>query len=377
MMYREEHDQLQKLARDFLERECPTAHVRAMIEDKRRYSPDLWRKIAELGWTGATIPEEYGGTGLDFVALAILLEEMGRALLPAPFLATTVLGCHPIIAAGTETLKRDLLPRVASGSTILSGAYFEPGAWYDPHAIQTVVARTSDGYRLDGVKLFVPWAEAADFIVTSAALDGKPGLFVVPTSAPGVRVTRIDTMNWHPSAELVLEGVTVPSEAAILPGSATNLIERTVRQAIAGVCALQVGGAARALEMTVEYAQTRVAFGRPIGAFQAIKHRLADLMVEVTAARALAAKAAWAVAEQAADEVEAVAMAKAWCSDTYRHVTNEALQLHGGIGFTWEHDIHLYMRAAQAYAVMLGDADSCRDVVAAKKFEEAGVSASA
>jgi alkylation response protein AidB-like acyl-CoA dehydrogenase len=369
MMHREEHEQLQKLAREFLERECPTAHVRAMIEDERRYSPDLWRKMANLGWTGAVIPEEYGGTGLDFIALAILLEEMGRALLPAPFLATTVLGCHPIIDAGSEPLKRDLLPRVANGSVILSGAYYEPDSWYDPLAVRAVATRTSDGYRLDGVKLFVPWADAAEFIVTSATLDGEPGLFVVPTTASGVRVTRIDTMNWHPSAELVLEGVTVPAEAAILPEATADLIGRTIRQAMAGVCALQVGGAARALEMTVEYAKTRVAFGRPIGAFQAIKHRLADLAVEVTAARALAAKAARAVADRTADEVEAIAMAKAWCSDTYRHVTNEALQLHGGIGFTWEHDIHLYMRAAQAYAVMLGDADGCRDVVAARKFE--------
>ena len=366
------HEQLRRTARDLLQKECPPSHVRSLIGDERGYSPELWRIMADVGWTGLNVPEEHEGAGLGFGELAIVLEEAGRALLPGPFLATTVLGVMPIALAGSEEARSRLLPGVARGEIILTGAYFEPGSWFDWAAVSTVAKASGEGFTLTGVKFPSPFAHVADYIVTTARdEDGKLGLFVVDARAAGVAVSTVETLDWQMEGEVALDEVAVPGEFVLASSDGESMVERVVRAAATATSLLSLGAASRALEIANEYARSRVAFGRPIGTFQAIKHKLANMLVDVEAGRALAYKAVQTIVEETPDEAEAVAAAKAWCSDAARHVTNEAMQIHGGIGYTWEHDMHLYLRRAQALARSFGDADFHRDAVARLKFGDA------
>jgi len=369
--FSEEQEMLRTMARDFLAKECPTTWVREMMNDERGMTPAVWSKMAELGWMGLILPEEHGGSGLGFVDLIVILEEMGRAVLPGPFFSTIVVGAVAVLEGGTPAQQAELLPRVAAGELRMSLAHLEASARLDPAGITATAAADGDGLRIDGTKLFVPDAVGCDLFVLAARTPGSEGedgvvLVLVDASTPGVTVTPLQTMDQtRKLAEVRFAGARVPADR-ILGGERGGwpLLERIMDRGKVGLSAEMCGGAARVLEMSVDYAKVREQFGRPIGSFQAIQHKCANMLVEVESSKSITYYAAWAVANDVPESPLAAAMAKAYCSDAYRHTAGEGIQIHGGIGFTWEHDMHLYFKRAKSSEVTFGDAIWNREVVA-------------
>lgn len=352
---------LKNSAREFLSAECPLTLARAMEEDERGYTDELWRQTVGLGWPGVAFPEQYGGTGGDFLDLAVLLEEIGRALMPGPFFATVVLGGLTVLDAGTEAQKRDILTGICSGQLRLTLALTEASATYEPWGIATTAIREGDTFRLNGSKLFVPDAHAADLLLVAArtaeSADPAEGitLFIVPADASGLTVNQLSTISADRQCEITFDNVTVPADAVLgaVDGGWT-IIQRALQRAVAGKCMEMLGGADAVVEMTVEYAKQRTQFGRPVGTFQAVQHHCANMATDVEGCRHIAYQAAWKVAsgEPAAREV---AMAKAWVSGAYQRVCNLAHQCHGAIGFTKEHDLQLYTRRAKVQELSYGE----------------------
>ncbi len=313
--FSEEQEMLRKSARDFLAAESPMTYVRRMMEDDRGFTDAQWKQMAELGWMGLILPEQYGGAGGDFVDMVVVLEEMGRAVLPGPFFATVVLGGVALLEGGSDGQKASFLPKIAAGDLRVTLAQLEPNARWDAEGIELQARKDGGGYRLAGTKLFVPDAHTADVIIVAGREPGSKG-------AEGVTLFLVD--------------------------------------AGAEMC----GGAQKVLEMSVEYAKVREQFGRPIGSFQAIQHKCANMLVEVESSKSATYYAAWAVANDVAEAPLAAAMAKAYTSDAYRHTAGEGIQIHGGIGFTWEHDMHIYFKRAKSSEVTFGDATWNREIVA-------------
>ncbi|MDP6716955.1 MAG: acyl-CoA dehydrogenase family protein, partial [SAR202 cluster bacterium] len=356
----EAQQMLKNSAREFLETECPETYVRAMEEDERGYTPELWQQIADQGWLGLTFPEQYGGVGLNFVDLSILLEEMGRALLPGPYFSTVVLAGLCLQEIGSEEQKQEFLPRIAEGGIIVTLALTEPSARWDAQGVQTTATATDDGFTLNGTKLFVPNAHVSDYIIVAARTgEGEQdiSLFIVGRDTPGIQQTLLKTIASDRQSELVFNNVNAPSSAllgGLNQGWAT--IEKALAWGAVGKCAEMVGGGQQVLDMTVEYAKQRVQFGRPIGSFQAIQHHCANMATDVEGSRYITYQAAWRLSEDLPAENE-VAMAKAWVSDAYRRVCALGHQCHGAIGFTKEHNMQLYSRRAKAAELMFGDSD--------------------
>ena len=366
----ETQQMLKSSAREFLAQECPLTLVRAMEEDEKGYSPQLWQQMVDLGWTGLAFPEEYGGTGGDFLDLAVLLEEMGRALVPGPFFSTTVLGGLTVLDAGNDAQRQDLLSMICQGELLATLALTEPSASFEPGGVQMEARRDGDGYVINGTKLFVPDAHVSNVMIvaarTSRGDDAESGIttFVVPTDSRGIKVTLLRTLASDKQCEVEFDGVTVPASGTLgdVDIGWTN-IDRALQRAAAAKCMEMLGGAQAVLEMTVEYAKQRVQFGRPIGTFQAIQHHCADIATDVEGSRHMAYQAAWRLAEGLPAATE-VSMAKAWVSEAYRRVCALAVQCHGAIGFTKEHDLQLYTRRARAQEVAFGDARFHRELVA-------------
>ncbi len=366
----EEQKMLQTMARDFLEKECPRSLVREMETDPTGHSLELWRKMAGLGWQGLIIPESYGGQGFSFLDLAVLLEETGRACLPGPLFPTVVLGTMTLMDTGSEDQKRMLLPSVASGETILTLALTEPSATWKAEGVTTRATREGDSYVINGTKLFILDAHVADKIICVARTGegAKPEegitLFLVDGKSPGLSHTLLKTIAADKQFEVVFKDVKVPSENVLgRVGEGWPIILRTLEHAAVAKCAEMVGGAQQVLEMTVEYAKERVQFDRPIGSFQAIQHHCANMATDVDGSRFITYQAAWMLSDGLPCTKE-VAMAKAWVSDAYSRVTILGHQVHGGIGFTMDHDMQLYFRRAKAGELAYGDADFQREVVA-------------
>lgn len=364
----ETQQMLKNSAREFLQAECPDTYVRAMEEDQRGYTPDMWQKIAEQGWLGLIFPEEYGGVGLTYLDLSVLLEEMGRTLLPGPFFSTIVMGGMAIMDAGTDEQKRRLLPQICDGQHIVTLALTEPSARWDAAGIQTTAAQNADGaWTLNGTKLFVPNAHVADtYIVAARTGDAERDitLFFVPGDADGVTQTLLKTIASDRQSEITLDGVSLPAEAALGEvNKGWDTIEKVLAWGAIGKCAEMVGGAEQVLEMTVEYAKQRTQFGRPIGSFQAIQHHCANMATDVEGSRYITYQAAWLLSEGEAAAQE-VAMAKAWVSDAYRRICALGHQCHGAIGFTKEHNMQLYSRRAKAAELAFGDTDFHLETVA-------------
>ena len=364
----ETQQMLKNSAREFLQAECPDTYVRAMEEDARGYTPDMWQKIAEQGWLGLIFPEEYGGVGLTYLDLSVLLEEMGRALLPGPFFSTIVMGGMAIMDAGTDEQKRRFLPQICDGQHIVTLALTEPSARWDAAGIQTAAAQNADGsWTLNGTKLFVPNAHVADtYIVAARTGDAERDitLFFVPGDADGVTQTLLKTIASDRQSEITLDGVSLPAEAALGEvNKGWDTIEKVLAWGAIGKCAEMVGGAEQVLEMTVEYAKQRTQFGRPIGSFQAIQHHCANMATDVEGSRYITYQAAWLLSEGEAAAQE-VAMAKAWVSDAYRRICALGHQCHGAIGFTKEHNMQLYSRRAKAAELAFGDTDFHLETVA-------------
>jgi alkylation response protein AidB-like acyl-CoA dehydrogenase len=367
-----EQDLLRSNARTFLEKECPSAFVRRVMTDSRGDIPALWRQMADLGWMGLLIPEEYGGLGLTMFELVVVLEEMGRVLLPGPYFPTVVLGGTTLLIGGNAQQRREILPRVASGEVRLTLALTEANGRWDASGVLLRAHPDSDGYTLVGTKLYVPEAHVADYCLVAARTqdDAAPedgiSLFLVEPQTPGVRCTQLPTMDptrrW---CELTFEQVKVPHAALLGPlHGGWAIVAQALERATTALCAEMCGAAQRVLELSVDYAKSRVAFGKPIGAYQAVKHTCAEMLLLVENATSLTYYAAWACQEGVPEASQAASMAKAYCSDMFSHVGAAGIQVHGGIGFTWDHDMHLYYKRAQSSRFTFGDANWHRDRVA-------------
>jgi alkylation response protein AidB-like acyl-CoA dehydrogenase len=366
----EEQEMLKKLARDFLQKECPKRLVRQADESDEGYSSELWHKMAGLDWIGLVFPEKYGGSERSFLDLAVLLEEMGYNIVPSPFFSTVVLGGLTILAAGSEEQKMEFLPKIASGGMILSFALTEPTASYDAASIETEAIARNGKYVIKGTKLFVLNANVADYILcvarTKKTKNPEDGItiFLVDAKSPGIKCTLLKTLARDKQCEVVFDNVTV-SEKGIVGkrDGGWPIVKDILQKATVAKCTEMIGGAQAALDMAVNYAKERVQFGRPIGSFQAIQHYCANMAMDVSGSRFVTYKAAWKVNEGLPAALD-VAIAKTWTSEAYERVALLAHQIFGAIGFTMDHDIHLYYRQAKAGEIIFGDADFQRAIVA-------------
>jgi alkylation response protein AidB-like acyl-CoA dehydrogenase len=360
---------LKNSAREFLAQECPLTLVREMEGDPQGFTEELWRQIGSLGWTGIPFPEQYGGTGGSFLDLAVLVEEMGRSLAPAPFFATVVLGGLTVLDAGNDEQKRDILTGVCAGTVRLTLALTEPSATTEAWGVETTATASGGGYNISGSKLFVPDAHAADTIIVAArtapaGANPEPGitLFLAPSNAAGVAIEQISTIGNERLCEVRLDNVAVGADAVLGPvGEGWPIIERALARATAAHCVQMVGGADAVLEMTVEYVKQRTQFGRPVGSFQAVQHHCSNMATDVEGARHIAYQAAWAISEGQSARRE-VAMAKAWCSGAYQRVCSLGHQCHGAIGFTMEHNLQLYTRRAKVQELSYGSAHQHKEI---------------
>jgi alkylation response protein AidB-like acyl-CoA dehydrogenase len=370
--FNDEQELLRSTARKFFDNECPSTTVRTLMEAPEGMTPELWKKLAEQGWLGLIAPEEHGGMALGIVDLVVLLEEMGRAVMPGPFFSTVLLGGLAILEAGSEAQKKAWLPKICSGEARATLAWMEPSAELGAAGITLQAAAKGSGFTLNGTKLFVHDAHTADVIVvaarTSSGQNPEEGisLFLVSKGTPGLAVTLLPTMDQtRKLCEVTLTNVSVGGEAIMgAPGADGKSLARVIDRATVGLCAEMCGGAQKVLDMTVEYAKIRQAFGRPIGSYQGVKHKAADMLVDVENSKSITYYAAWAMDEGVPEGPLAVSMAKAYVSDAYRRVSGAGIQLHGGIGFTWEHDLHLYFKRAKGSEFTFGDATWHRERVA-------------
>ncbi len=348
--FTDEQDQLREFVRAFLTDKSSEKTVRELMETEAGYDPAVWQQMSEqMSLPGLIIPEEHGGQGYTFVELGIVLEEMGRALLCAPFFATT-LATLALIHSGDEQAQETHLPGIATGETIATLAYTEPNGKWDASGIEA----TSDRSSISGTKSFVIDGHTAELLIVAAQTSAGVGLFAVDGRGPGVSAEVLATMDQtRKQAKIVLDNA--PATPIGTDGQGWDVLETVLDLAAVALAAEQVGGAQFVLEMATQYAKDRVQFGRPIGSFQAIKHKCADMLVEVESARSAAYYGMWCASEMN-DELPSVAsMAKAYCSDAYFHAAAENIQIHGGIGFTWEHPAHLYFKRAKSSELMFGD----------------------
>lgn len=370
--FSEEQQLLRDTARKFLDSACATKFVREQMETEAAITPEFWSQIAEQGWLGINFAEDDGGIGLGLVDVVVLMEEMGRAVMPGPFFATVLLGGAAIREAGSPAQRQQYLPRIAEGTLRATLAATEHNPRWDASGITMAARGSAAGFTLSGTKLFVPDAHLADIVVVAArtrdgtTLEDGVSLFIVPKETQGFSVQLLPSIDeTRKLCEVRLDNVTVPQTALLgeLHGGWPALA-RVFQAASVALAAEMCGGAQRVLDMTVEYAKLRETFGKPIGSYQGVKHKCSDMLVEIENAKSLTYYAAWAFDEHDAEAPLAVSMAKAYASDASRKVSNAGIQLHGGIGMTWEHDLHLYMKRAKANEVAFGDATWHREQVA-------------
>jgi alkylation response protein AidB-like acyl-CoA dehydrogenase len=367
--FSKEQEMLRDSARSLLEKECPTTVVRKLMDDETGYAPEFWKKMAELGWLGLIVPENYGGAGLNYIDLVVVLEEMGKVVLPSPFVWTVLFG-EAVARAGSEPMKQKLLPKVAGGELIGTLAYLEPSGNWDPAAISMPAKKSGKDFVLDGIKLYVNDGHVADYFLVAArtggqGLDGVT-LFAIDSKRPGVTVNKLKTMDQtRKLAEVVFKDVKAGADDVVGEvDQGVKPLGDVIDRGKVALSAEMVGGAQKVLDMAVDYAKVREQFGRPIGSFQAIQHKCANMLIDVENARSVAYYAAWAVSNEVPDASLAAATAKAAASDSYRRVAGEGIQVHGGIGFTWEHDMHLYFKRAKSTEFTFGDATFNRELVA-------------
>jgi alkylation response protein AidB-like acyl-CoA dehydrogenase len=361
--FNEEQQELQSMARAFLQEACGPEQIRAAMETPLGYDPGVWTQIAtELGWPCVHIPEEYGGLGLGYVDLVVLLEAAGEAVLCAPFFSTVALGANTILEVGSDAQKAEHLPPIAEGTQTATLAFAEANGRWDADAVEATATVDGGDFILEGTKAWVVDGHSADLILVAARTPGSTGedgisVFLVDGNAAGVSRKVLPTMDQtRRIAEVTLSGVRVSGNACLgKPGAAWPGLRRTLDLAAIALAAEQVGGAQRCLDMSVEYAKEREQFGRPIGSFQAIKHKCADMMIAVESARSALYYAA-CIADDGSDDLSSNAsLAKAWCSESYFQCAGETIQIHGGVGFTWEYDPHLHFKRARASESWLGD----------------------
>jgi alkylation response protein AidB-like acyl-CoA dehydrogenase len=369
LSFTEEQEILRKFARDFLTSKFPKKVIKELKETEPGYSPEIWKEMAELGWMGLPFPDKYGGTGMTFLDLAVLLEEMGKACMPGPYLSTVVLGGFPILDFGTEEQKQDYLPQIAQGKTIFTLALTEHSGINDATSIEAKAVPDGDGWVISGTKLFVPDSHVADYILYVTRTDDKAepekGLttFIVEAKQPGISHTVLKTMAGK-LCEVVCDGLKVPKENILGQlNKGWGDIKKVIDRAVVANCCQMVGVAQQVLDMTVQYAKERRQFDRPIGSFQIIQHYCADMLTDVEGMRLSAYQAAWKLSEGLSC-AEDVAIARAWAVQAGERVLSLAHEIHGAIGVTIEYDLHYYTRYLKACELSFGSADFYREVVA-------------
>lgn len=372
--FSEDQEMIRKSAADFVKGQSSIERIRHLLHDPRGYSPEIYKQMADSGWLGTVVPEAFGGIGLGYVDLVCIQEELGRGLVPEPLLNSGVLGANCILQGCVDEQKNDYLPRVVAGELKLTVAAYETAGRYDLSQVGTTAKKEGDGYVLNGTKCFVADAASADRIIvsarTSGASDDAKGitLFMIDPKGPGVTLEPVIAVDRRPRAHVVLKGAKVPSSAVVgREGNGHEALDAAVDRATVALCAEMVGGMEQALNIGVAYSKERVQFGVPIGSFQALKHKAADMYVAIEIAKSATYYAAMALDDNMKDAKAAISTAKALCSDAYLKVSKDAIQILGGIGFTDEADVHLYYKRALAANVTFGDADYHRDRYATLK----------
>ena len=366
----EEQEMLRTSARDFLLKECPKSRVKELEEDDKGYDPAIWQQLADLGWTGLVIPEQYGGSGGAFLDLAVLLEEMGKSILPAPFFSTIALCTLPILEFGTQEQKDMFLPDIAKGKTILALALTEPSATYKASGIELRATSSGQEYTLNGTKLFVTYANVADHLLvaarTSDSSNPQEGItvFLIDTKRAGVKIEVTPTIATDKQCEVQFDNVVVSNKDILgEPDNGWKIVDFILQRATVLKCAEILGASQATLDMSASYARERVQFDKPIGSFQAIQHKLADMMIDVEGARYLTYETAWQISEGRTPLLE-ISVAKAKANEVYERACIEGIQIHGAIGFTRDHDIGLYYRRVKAAQFAMGDGDFHREKIA-------------
>jgi len=360
---------LKDSAREFLTRNCKSKRVRELMNTETANDDELWQAMADQGWTGLVIPEEYGGLGAGLLDLTVVCEEMGRACLPGAFPAT-LFSTALIDRAASPKQKAEYLEAIASGSLKATVAQLEETADWNLNAIKLKAMRDNGRLLVSGRKLFVPDAASADLLICVAASDSangeSPVILPVRKGANGVEIESMPSMDaTRKLYKVEFNNVSVNGADVFgADGNAFGALLQATQVATVALCAEMVGGMQWVLDTTVEYAKTRQQFGRPIGSFQAVQHQCADMLLMTESARSATYYAAWAVNEGASNAGTAVSIAKAYCSDAFREVGNRGVQVHGGIGFTWEHDLQLYYKRSKASETMFGDATFHRERIA-------------
>ncbi|MEE3328060.1 MAG: acyl-CoA dehydrogenase family protein [Myxococcota bacterium] len=370
--FNEEQDELRAMARSFLEENSDSEAIRRAMDSELGWDPELWAQLAgELGWAAVHIPEAYGGLDLGHVELVALMEIMGEHLTCAPFLSSVVLSTHLLLESGDEEKKQAFLPALAEGEARASLAFAHRQGGAGPEDITATVERHGDDYRLEGEYGFVVDGHSADQLILAARSPGTQGLdgislFLIPDDTPGIARRALPTMDQtRRLAEVDLPGVILPAQTLLGEWEASGpALWRSLQLSAIALAAEQVGGAQACLDMSVAYATEREQFGRPIGSFQAIKHKCADMMVLVESARSAVYYAACAANEGGEELSACAALAKAYCSDAYFQCAADAIQIHGGVGFTWEYDVHLHFKRARSSEHLLGAPPYHRERVA-------------
>jgi len=361
--FSDEHDELRRTVRSFLEKESDENRVRELMASERGYDPAIWSRMAEeLGLVGLIVSEEHGGAGFGMVELAIVAEEMGRVLLCAPYLSSAVLATSALELAADEAAQNEILPKLAAGEAIGTLAFSEQASPWDLSAIGMTADPDGETFNLSGEKCYVLDGHVANEILVAARVDGALGLFRVAENAPGL--TREALPPLDPTRKLAALHFANTPATRISSGDVSEALNRALIRAIVALTAEQLGGAQRILEMATDYAKTRLQFGRPIGSFQAIKHQCADMLVEVEFARSAVYNAAFADEEDLQATSTAARMAKSYCSEAYLHAACQNIQIHGGMGFTWEHSAHLYYKRAKSSEMLFGSPSSHREKMA-------------
>lgn len=362
--FSEEQEQLRDFVRSFLADKSSEEAVREQMDTEQGYDEAVWNQMAEqMGLQALAIPEEYGGQGYGFVEQVVVLEEMGRALLCAPYFSSCVLAANAILHSGDESAKSELLPGIASGETRATLAFTEESGRWDEGGITMQATESGGSWTLDGTKMYVLDGATANLLIVAARTDKGVSLFKVDADADGLTRTSLSTMDQtRKQAKLEFSGVSASPIGD--DGTGWNTLETVLDLAAVALAAEQVGGAQMCLDMSVEYAKVRVQFGRPIGSFQAIKHKCADMLLEVESAKSAAYYAGWCAAEMNDELPQVASLAKSYCSEAYFHAAAENIQIHGGIGFTWEHPAHLYFKRAKSSELLFGDPTYHRELLA-------------
>jgi len=361
--FSEEQDQLREFVRSFLADKSSEAAVREQMETDDGYDEAVWNQMAEqMGLQALAIPEEYGGQGFGFIEQVVVLEEMGRALLCAPYFSSCVLAANALLQSGDEAAKNAHLPGIAAGETRAALAFTEESGRWDEAGI-TMQATNDGGWSLTGTKSFVLDGASANLILVAARSDAGVSLFSVDADAAGLSRTALSTMD-QTRKQAKLEFSSTPATLIGTDGAGWDTMQTVLDLAAVALAAEQVGGAQMCLDMSVEYAKVRVQFGRPIGSFQAIKHKCADMLLEVESAKSAAYYAGWCASEMNDELPQVASLAKSYCSEAYFHASAENIQIHGGIGFTWEHPAHLYFKRAKSSELLFGDPTYHRELLA-------------